>query len=97
MLPVLSETQTDQVPTLDLSGMSEASQARYGRLTGVSGFESITPDEYDRMFQDMDTDGNKSLKKAELTAYLDSTDYSQAIKRQLFDVYRTTSKWTNPY
>ena len=41
-------------------------------------------------------DGKESMKKNELKAYLDSTDYSVAVKRALFEAIGN-SNWNNPY
>ncbi len=41
-------------------------------------------------------DGKESMKKNELKAYLDSTDYSRAVKRALFEAIGN-SNWKNPY
>lgn len=76
---------------------NSASYERYQELGNTLKGYKISDKDYDDMFKAIDADSNESIKKAEVTAYLDSRDdLSSEEKSALFKVY-AHANWNNPY
>jgi hypothetical protein len=77
--------------------LNSASYGRYQELSKALPEYKISNKDYDDMYKAIDADNNESLKKAEITAYLDSRDdLTSEEKSALFSVYGH-SNWKNPY
>lgn len=76
------------------------SAAKYGRYqSAAKEIPSLDSSQngYTKIYNSMDTDGNKHLKKSEVEAYIDAlSGYTQSQKRALFNAY-ANSRWSNPY
>lgn len=76
------------------------SAAKYGRYqSAAKEIPSLDSSQngYTKIYNSMDTDGNKYLKKSEVEAYIDAlSGYTQSQKRALFNAY-ANSRWSNPY
>lgn len=55
-----------------------------------------TLDDWSRMRKSVDADGNGSVKKAELTAYIEA-HFPKEQRSELFDAYKGGQNWKNPY
>ena len=53
--------------------------------------------EFRKIYANTDYDGNGRIKKAEAIAYLNSTNYSRAQKRAIFDALIAGTNVKNPY
>ena len=53
--------------------------------------------EFRKIYANTDYDGNGRIKKAEAIAYLNSTNYSRAQKRAIFDALIAGTSVKNPY
>ena len=56
----------------------------------------LTIDQWAAMKGKVDADGNGSVKKAEVTGYIEA-NFPKEKWRSLFDAYKGGSNWKNPY
>ncbi len=86
--------------TVGESGKDYSESTRYQRVASLSDVDGIETNGvgYEKTIKAMDTDGNGSMSKAEITSWIDrmakEDGWDQDTKRKVFSAYST---WKNPY
>ena len=97
-----SDSTIPSVSAVGSSGTDYSESARYQRYSGLGEIPGLKQGgtAYESSFNDIDSDGNGSLKKDEITSWInqmaEQNGWDQDTKRSVYAAF-APSNWSNPY